>query len=363
MFSDEELPETMKDVLAFQQNSPNQYTHLHLALITHDINSVKRLLDTGMTNLNAQDVYGRTPLDIAIANGFVDAALMILDYSPRSVVSINANWFSNAFEMGHSRGFQSLLSHPKLQVNVTQVAAAAMQNHCLDIVNYLLSEHKIKPNSFIQGALLTNDLPLIELLTKYGANPDFQDNLGNTALHYAAYLLNEKVCLHLLTNTTDSFLKKNKQGHHIMDILFQTAEKSLKTQQNPEKELSIMRMIIKTLDFNENNKDQQDLVISILDFAINHNATELFQLALQKANNNPKIINKFSSKNGIKLTFLHQAILKNNKDFINMLLDAGANTNLVIRNNTASLSTNPLIGKSAHDLMTNNNEHIQLKNG
>jgi ankyrin repeat protein len=350
VFFEEELPHTLEDVIAFQQASPCHFTHLHIALITHDLGSVKSLLDQGLVLFDAQDAYGRRPLDIAIANGFIEAALMILDKSPSPVDEVDADWFVDAFQSGHSQGFQTLLSHPKLQVNLTKVAAAAMQNHVLEIVYYLLSQGKIHPNTFIQSAILAKDLPLIELLLSFGANPDIQDKLGNTVLHYAACIQDDSIFRSVLKNSAVCLFQKNNQGQSVLDIIAQSTERTFSKGKKPEREQSIVRMMIESVDFQLNNKAHCDLLCSLLDYTMHYDDDDLFSLALEKTRHKPEILNKFISRDGMKMTLLHQAILENHPHFVTLLIEAGANPDLKIRQSTPAHSTNPLIGKSARDI-------------
>jgi hypothetical protein len=53
----------------------------------------------------------------------------------------------------------------------------------------------------------------------------------------------------------------------------------------------------------------------------------------------------------MRVTLLHIAILSQNNDFTSMLLNSGANLELMIKNENPSFSTNPLIGKTGTELM------------
>lgn len=219
VFTEEEFPRNKEEAIAFYQESANNFTHLHIATVTHDLNSIQRILEDGFVDLDAKDCYDRTALEIAIKNGFIDAALIMLDKSPSPYHDLNSDCLEQEFKIGNQENIEKLISHPKLKVNYAKAASAAMRWKRYDVVEYLLTEKKIDPNTFIQGSVLAQDFQLIDLLIRFGANVNTVDNLGNTAFHYAMYQLNSPVCAYLLNNFSIDLKGKNHQDESPLDIL------------------------------------------------------------------------------------------------------------------------------------------------
>ena len=352
VFDEKDLPRSTEEAQCFQQASPNQFTHLHVAVITRDLASIVRLVDDGYTPINARDFYDRTPLDIAVTNGFMEAALIILNKSP-DPLQVDADYMGKAFSIGQYDGIYDVLIHPKLKVNMMKVAAAAMQNHCLDVVSWMLDKQLISSDSFIQSALLANDLPLIELLLNNHADIKKEDSQGNTACHYALYMLNPVCCRYLLRHSAIDFEKKNNNGLTVMDILAGQISRKNVSSEDREAMTGITRLFLEEFSFDLNNKAQKKMLSRLLHAGISLGDDALFNLALDKINRRPDVLNQYITHDGMKMTALHLALTQNRQDMADALVEAGANTGLVIRNGSSSFSTNPLAGKSATDLMTN----------
>ncbi len=76
IFSAEEYSQPF--VESFSGRSPNQFTPLHVAVLTRSLASVERLLTDGYCNVNAKDCNGNTVLDLAISFNFKEAVDLLL---------------------------------------------------------------------------------------------------------------------------------------------------------------------------------------------------------------------------------------------------------------------------------------------
>lgn len=80
-FKNDELPKTKDESIVYQNNSPNKFSHLHVAVLTDSFLDVSRLLASGQVDANAKDINGDTPLMLAIKNNKPKIVNEILKYS------------------------------------------------------------------------------------------------------------------------------------------------------------------------------------------------------------------------------------------------------------------------------------------
>ncbi|WP_044012065.1 ankyrin repeat domain-containing protein [Legionella massiliensis] len=352
LFQEDELPKSMDEAIAFQEASPNHYTHLHLAVMMRDMETVKELYESGMVIPDAKDAYGRTALEIAVANGSIDTALLILDNRKEASIEISANWFANAFRMGFNEGFDRLLAHPLIKVNLVEVVAVALQNQSLELAEALIRNYSINPNIFIQSALLSYDLSTVELLQRLGADVYTKDNMANTALHHASWLLDERVCIYLFKQTPASLTEKNNAGESPFDIILQQArEHSAAPSEYSQKAQKVVGLLVEMYPFNLSDRNHQQMLTTLLEYAMDINDHALFTQIAEKAKNNLFILDKTLVMDGMKMTLLHKALITNKTDFAQTLVEVGANPSRRICNETQRFSGNPLVGKSGADLM------------
>ncbi len=78
IFCEEELPQTGEATQAFQMNSPNRFTHLHVAVLVQDIETIKKILQQQKVDILAVDYYGRCAIDMAVENAFWEGVELLL---------------------------------------------------------------------------------------------------------------------------------------------------------------------------------------------------------------------------------------------------------------------------------------------
>ena len=66
IFREKEYPADAESAYTFQKNSPNKYTHLHIAILTRSLSSLIRLLSEGNCNVNAVDDKNQSALRLAV---------------------------------------------------------------------------------------------------------------------------------------------------------------------------------------------------------------------------------------------------------------------------------------------------------
>lgn len=73
-----EMPKTKEDALHFQDHSPNGFTPLHVAVLTHSTPALYELLLSNCCDLHAKDNNGKTALESALMNGYDEGCKLIL---------------------------------------------------------------------------------------------------------------------------------------------------------------------------------------------------------------------------------------------------------------------------------------------
>lgn len=78
IFSAEEFPKTAVAAQWFQENSSNRFTHLHVAVLVQDTETIRKMLAEGKVDVLVKDAHGRCALDIAIENAYWEGTELLL---------------------------------------------------------------------------------------------------------------------------------------------------------------------------------------------------------------------------------------------------------------------------------------------
>jgi ankyrin repeat protein len=79
IFRDEEFPKSREEALQFQLNSPNKFTHLHVAVMTRSLSAINRILKDKFCDPYAKNVCGQSALEMAEESQFEEAVKIIRD--------------------------------------------------------------------------------------------------------------------------------------------------------------------------------------------------------------------------------------------------------------------------------------------
>lgn len=167
-------------------------TLLHIAVSQKAKNTVKLMLIHGAALSHAAD-DGKTPLHIAAETGAMQILTEILEYGGKNVIDELEQSGCTALTLACMNGRED--------------AAATLIDHGASI------DIKI-PYAPLHSSAFTGNVNMIRLLLHKGADINFQDSSGETALHYAAYKGQKKVVQELLKQgaKTDISDVKRKQS-------------------------------------------------------------------------------------------------------------------------------------------------------
>lgn len=144
---------------------PSGATPLHLAANNDDTTALNSVLETDQSDLNTPDSHGRTPLVVALRNGRLNAAVVLIQNGARLDV---------CYEPPGGLLVSDMLSRPVFSRLVDSLIEADVS---LSFV----------PNSMLPTAAYEGKTNTVrKLVSQYGVNVDHADNLRRTALHYAS---------------------------------------------------------------------------------------------------------------------------------------------------------------------------------
>jgi len=165
-----------------------------------DIHRVQELLDEGVEVDSTDDVEGASALSWALHNGKEDVARLLLS-------------------RGASAGFASGQKRPPYSVAITTGQ--------LDVLKTLIEHTSISSDcSFVESrttqlaflaAISNRDLPMVRFLIRRGVSPNAEDEIGDSALHYAIVACDESIVDELLNAGAD-ISKLNSEGDSALRV-------------------------------------------------------------------------------------------------------------------------------------------------
>ncbi|KAF2881524.1 hypothetical protein ILUMI_24658 [Ignelater luminosus] len=275
-------------------NIPNYCndTILHILIRNGHNKIAEKVLLSGAVN-NIQDKKGNTPLHLALIKKYPKVAELLI---------------SNGADVNIINKEKETALH------------CAARSGCYDIIDKILSNHLIvdKQNcngeTALQLALEEGHIDIVEELLSNGANVMLEDVCGDTSFAYAlSDLNNEEIVNKMVLNLkADNIINKCSQDDENSLLHLALSKRYTK---------AIERLIDCGADINKTNK----LCETPLYLAIKHDCLNFVPKLISKEN-----INIRQRKNGN--TALHMALLKNNKDVINLLIKSGADVNIGNKN-------------------------------
>lgn len=163
-FTEAELPSTMTEAKSFQDSSPNQLTHLHIAALTHSQINVIELLTQGYCNINTKDAHDMTALDIAAHSGDVDFCELFLNHD--NIDLDNPYAAEIAFHLGHFNLLHTIIEHPK-SCNLYNLTELVIIKNKTEIAKELLLRKKVSVSDYLTICTKQKRMDLIEEFFNY----------------------------------------------------------------------------------------------------------------------------------------------------------------------------------------------------
>jgi hypothetical protein len=115
VFSEVELPQTPEAAKSFQEESPNGFTHLHVAVLVQDTETIKKILSQGKVDTLATDSHKRCAIDMAVENAYWEGMELLLA-DPR-IQSYPLTWYmmNMLVVYEHEDFVLKLLQHEKVR--------------------------------------------------------------------------------------------------------------------------------------------------------------------------------------------------------------------------------------------------------
>lgn len=172
---------------------------LHLAANQQDVEPLTVLLETDCSLINELDRHGRTPLVVAIENGRLNAARVLIQYGANLDVQCGEE----------NQTIMQVLSAPVFH---SFIESLILQEQALPFDSDTLAP--LLPMAAYDGTI---DL-MVKLLTQYNVDVNCKDNLQQTALHYACQRGNIE-CVHLLLEFNADMLTPNSSGSTALHLI------------------------------------------------------------------------------------------------------------------------------------------------
>lgn len=145
---EEEIPKTKEESVQFQKKSPNGFTPLHLAVMFKNTALVKRLIMEGHCDVNAKDKYGRTVLDLALSNNYLEGMDVLFSSSLQLFYHDSAfDKISKLTDTSESVQYMINSPHP---FDLTFMLEKAIKNKELPLIEQLFEKKKIKINEEVK---------------------------------------------------------------------------------------------------------------------------------------------------------------------------------------------------------------------
>jgi ankyrin repeat protein len=397
-FTDKELPRSKQEAEQFQELSPNSYTHLHVAVLSGSIASVKKILSLGFIDVNAKNKAGVTALEIAINSNnekVIDQILMTYNASNRA----DYVPFLAAYDKRNQKLIDILLHHHD-KINFTPIFFKAIRCKDDKLVKQCLFRNIIDVNiienreSALIVAMRTGNPSMVELLLQQGASffttdlkdlsdwssplknlvtcsqevievalthfqdIDQADDYGKSLIHYLNFADEsaQKLIISKLVEKKANLLKSSSKGETLFDII---EDDSFFRE---DQKLKLYKFIVPNIKFDINNLKEQETVKRILISAIKAKDNELINSILPNVGSD--ILNSYIDNDVPLLQF---ACAHSNQDIIKKLIEKGADINCtsITRQNSC---LHILVKKELHDIIQiflekGANIHIKNKDG
>ncbi len=320
-----ELPQTSVDAEAFQQASPNHFTHLHIAVLVQDTKTVKEILAAKKVDVLAKDDYGRYAIDVAVANAYWEGVELLLAEAEIKSFYLSDDMIKHLVECGYEDFVFSLMQNEKVRYKSTPLHIAIWIRDTKKIAEILAAKVVDISAEDEQGRCVID----IAVANAYWEGVELL--LAEEAIKY--FYLSVAKITHLVKYKREDFilrliqLQHRKVSYSLVDVLELSmlyngtkiieAIKALFLQ-NPQRQQSFLLNIIQIF-FHRQEEWAMDLFIFM--------TKDLDEVAIDN------FLNSFTKDEFLhqETTLLQKALLDQNYKFAKLLLEKGANPNEPIR--------------------------------
>jgi ankyrin repeat protein len=352
VLDEKELPKSQQDAFLFQQNSANQFTPLHIAIMTRSIPTLQRLLKDGFCDVNAKDCLGRSVFKMALDSGFSEAVKLLLAEPGINLGTVD-KLTCKAYSTEQKDIVQTILVSPDVK-NLNELLLQAIKKEDLALVKTLLSQNKANINQITSQkmplikAIESKNQPMIQYLLECGADlfmtngvkniwtesplrtafstnsccVDFiipylkdinqQDTAGRAAIHHAAFFANADA-LQKLINYGANIKLRSSTGETVFYYLNESRVFDM------DKRRNCLKLLIENYDFSLADAKDHEILQQLLIKTASEGDDELYQLVISNCNKemlNSTLIND--------IPLLNYFMYNNQFDRISSLLEKGA---------------------------------------
>jgi hypothetical protein len=196
-----ELPQTPEAAEAFQEESPNHFTHLHVAVLVQDTKTVVEILAAKKVNILAKDDYERYAIDIAVANAYWEGVELLLAEEEIESFYLSDDKIKHLVKYEREDFILRLIQHKKVSHSLFDIVELSMRDNGTKIIEavkdlFLQDEEKHLPILFkmIEPLfILREEVSAKELFVWLAQrmSPGALDILLNTSIEYRRF--NEKI--------------------------------------------------------------------------------------------------------------------------------------------------------------------------
>lgn len=175
IFLPAEFPVNRRQANGFQSKSPHHFTHLHVAVMTKSIAALKRLIRDDHCNINAKDCFGKTAFDVALDAGDVQAVEVLLDLPDAKMKHMFSPLLIRAYQKGVFKSSD--------QINIPTLFRVAMAQPDFALAKQLFSQYQ---EELMKETLLSDEL-IKAMSASADEKVDFLLDLGASVTRVDAY--------------------------------------------------------------------------------------------------------------------------------------------------------------------------------
>ncbi len=130
----ETLPETTEEAELFQKNSTNRFTHLHVAVMVQDTETVKKILAAKIVDISATDFHECSAMGKAIENAYWEGTELLLADPRIQPFALTWTMMNNLIIYEHEDFILRLIQHEKVRYSVCDFLELSLRYNSTKII-------------------------------------------------------------------------------------------------------------------------------------------------------------------------------------------------------------------------------------